>query len=84
MALRAEHCWKEKTADGLRREIRASRFGGEWKLQSKLSGEERWTYHSPPATADLQALLELVKRKYQRRRASHDDVMSIERLLKQK
>src|SRR5437899_60315 len=31
-----EHAWKEKTADGGKREVRATKFGGVWRIQAKL------------------------------------------------
>jgi hypothetical protein len=77
------HGWNERTEDGEKREVLAVKFGKEWTLQSKLRGEERWTYHRPPLRADLETLLDILRRKYQRRRASWEDVQSVEKLLKE-
>ncbi len=82
MPSRAEHSWKKKTQDGIWREVRATRFGGRWRIQSKLRTDELWTYHDRPAREDLEMLLDVLQRKYQRRRVSHDDVTSVELLLK--
>lgn len=76
-----QHVWIEKGADGVKREIRATRFAGRWRLQSKRPGDESWTYHERPLIADLLALKEIIQRKYRRRRATADDLASLERLL---
>ena len=78
-----EHAWKERTPEGEKREIRAVKFGKQWRLQSKLKSEAQWTYYDRPLEADLETLLDILRRKYQRRRASHEDVLSVERLLKE-
>ncbi len=77
-----EHSWTERTEEGARREIRATKFGKKWRLQAKVRGEEAWTYYDDGAPRhDLEALLDILRRKYQRRRASHEDVTSVEKLL---
>jgi hypothetical protein len=80
-AMRNQHVWNETTADGDKREVRAVKFGGRWKLQSKLRGEVQWTYHDNPALADLETLHDLLFRKHQRRRVPYEDVQEIERLI---
>ncbi|MGI9088136.1 MAG: hypothetical protein ACR2HH_10430 [Chthoniobacterales bacterium] len=79
--MRSQHVWKEKDADGRKREVRVTKFGGEWKFQSKFTDEEHWTYYARPLLEDLTALRDVVFRKYQRRRASSEDVESIDQLL---
>jgi hypothetical protein len=79
--MRSQHIWTEKDADGRKREVRATKFGGVWRLQAKVAGEENWTYYDAPLREDLLALKDLIERKYQRRRASYEDVVSIEKLL---
>lgn len=79
--MRNEHTWRETTGDGVKREIRATKFGGQWKLQSQEKGAAAWTYHDKPALADLEALRDVLFRKYQRRRASHDDLQSVDALI---
>ena len=76
-----QHIWTERDADGRKREVRATKFGGAWRLQSKSAGETDWTYYDVPALEDLLALKEIIVRKYQRRRASAEDVASIEKLI---
>ncbi len=88
--MRNQHVWREVTEAGEKREVRAVKFAARWKLQSRLErgrGQDAandWTYHDPPEVADLQALRELIWRKYQRKRASYDDVVSLDKLIAQR
>ena len=76
-----EHTWRETTPEGEKREVRATKFAGKWKLQSKLREDPGWTYHDKPDAADLDALRDLIFRKYQRKRASYEDLQSVERMI---
>ena len=78
-----QHVWKEREEDGARREVRATWFGRAWRLQSKRSDEEQWTYHERPRREDLLALQELIERKYRRRRATIDELEAIAKLVRQ-
>jgi hypothetical protein len=82
--MRSQHIWTERDAEGRKREIRATKFGGQWKLQAKTAGEENWTYFDDPPMADLITLKDIVERKYQRRRASYEDVVSLEKLIQER
>ena len=73
--------WKEETEDGDEREVRVTRKGVVWKFQSRLKGEKEWTYHDPPDRKDVESLLEMLKRKHNRRRCSLKDVQNVERML---
>jgi hypothetical protein len=77
----SQHIWTERTEDGRKREVRAAKFGRKWRLQSKAAGELDWTYYEQPLLGDLLSLKEILVRKYQRRRASVEDVASVERLI---
>jgi len=79
----SQHIWTEKDRHGKRREVRAKKFGGAWRVQSKISGETEWTYYDSPALQDLLTLKEIVARKYRRRRASIDDVASVDKLVEE-
>lgn len=79
--MRSQHIWTERTEEGSKREVRATRFGGRWRLQAKTAGDLDWTYYERPLLEDLLALREILARKYQRRRASSDDVASVEKLI---
>ena len=82
--MRSQHIWTERDAEGRKREVRATKFGGQWKLQAKTEGEENWTYFDDPPMEDLLTLKGIVERKYQRRRASYEDVVAVEKLIKQR
>ena len=64
-----------RTDDGVKREVRVIKTGGSWRFQSKRADEERWTYYDEPLVADLEEFREILFRKYQRRRASYEDVL---------
>lgn len=81
MAAKNIHDWKSTTAEGEKREVRAEKFGKKWRIQVKVKGEERWTYHDSPLLEDLVELREVLWRKYQRKRISHDDLVTIEQLI---
>ena len=79
--MRSQHIWTEKDAHGSKREVRATRFGGRWRLQAKTAEDLDWTYFERPLLEDLLALKDILERKYQRRRASSEDVASVEKLI---
>ena len=79
--MRSQHIWTERGEHGSKREVRATRFGGKWRLQAKGAGDLDWTYYERPLLEDLLALKEILFRKYQRRRASSEDVASVEKLI---
>jgi hypothetical protein len=81
--VRSQHIWTEKDAEGRKREVRVTKFGGIWRFQAKRADESDWTYYDRPLLDDLLALKDVIFRKYQRRRASAEDLESIEKLLRQ-
>jgi hypothetical protein len=81
--MRSQHIWTQKDERGSKREVRATRFGGVWRLQAKTD-EADWTYYERPLLDDLLVLKEIIARKYQRRRASSEDVASVEKLIAEK
>ena len=80
--MRSQHIWKERDAEGRKREVRVTKFGGVWRFQAKYTDESEWTYYERPLLDDLLTLKDIVFRKYQRRRASAEDVDSIEKLIR--
>ncbi|MEI6715783.1 MAG: hypothetical protein WCO60_18675 [Verrucomicrobiota bacterium] len=80
--MRNIHVWKTVTADREKREVRAERFGGRWRFQSKLQSDAVWTYYDTPSLEDLEELRDILWRKYQRKRLPHDDVASVDAMLK--
>jgi hypothetical protein len=81
--MRSQHIWTEKDADGRKREVRVTKFGGVWRFQAKHTDDPEWTYYDRPLLEDLLKLKDIVFRKYQRRRAAVEDLESIEKLLRQ-
>jgi hypothetical protein len=81
--MRSQHIWTDRNEDGAKREVRAIKFGGAWRFQSKTAGELDWTYYDRPLLDDLFALKEILVRKYHRRRASTEDVASVEKLIQE-
>jgi hypothetical protein len=79
----SQHIWMEKDRHGKKREVRATKFGGVWRFQSKTAGEPEWTYYNTPPLQDLLHLKEIIARKYQRRRASIEDVVSVSKLIEE-
>ena len=79
--MRSQHIWTERNEQGSKREVRATKFGGTWRLQAKTAGDLDWTYYERPLLEDLLALKDILMRKYQRRRASSEDVTSVEKLI---
>ena len=75
------HAWTERTAEGIKREIRVIRHGGEWRFQSKRGDQVRWEYYEEPTMEDLQSFRQILFRKYQRRRAACEDVQWADREL---
>ena len=81
--MRSQHIWTEKDRHGKKREVRATKFGGVWRFQSKIAGETQWSYYDTAPLPDLLHLKEIIARKYQRRRASFEDVVSINKLIEE-
>jgi hypothetical protein len=79
----SQHIWTDRNEDGRKREVRATKVGGAWRLQAKIAGDLDWTYYERPLPEDLLTLKEILVRKYQRRRASAEDVVSIEKLIQE-
>jgi hypothetical protein len=69
------HAWTEKNEEGTKREVRVVKSGGTWRFQSKSSDEMNWTYYDEPLLDDLEQFRQVLLRKYQRRRASYEDVL---------
>jgi hypothetical protein len=75
------HAWTEKSEEGTKREVRVVKAGGTWRFQSKRADEMNWTYYDEPSLDDLEQFHRVLFRKYQRRRASYEDVLWAEREL---
>ena len=82
--MRNVHVWKTTSSEGEKREVRAERFGGRWKFQSKVPSEAQWSYYEVPPIDELETLRDIVWRKYQRKRLPWDDVASLDRMLEER
>ena len=80
--MRNIHTWKHTTADGEKREVRAEKFGKQWRIQSKLKHEDRWTYYDMPLLEDLVELRRVLWNKYQRKHLAFEDVAAVEKLIR--
>ena len=76
-----KHEWREKTEEGETRLVAATRHGGKWQLRSRLKSESEWTEFPVIELDDLESLLDVVSRKYQRNRVPHGHVLEIEALI---
>lgn len=79
--MRNIHVWKHNTEEGEKREVRAEKFGGNWRIQSKLKHDERWTYHDEPPLEDLIELRRVLWNKYQRKHLAFEDVAAVDKLI---
>ena len=83
--MRGCHEWMVRDEDGVKREIRVIKEAGLWRFQTKREDAETWTYYdnkkTKPPVADVESLLEVLERKYQRRRASYGDLQLAKKML---
>lgn len=83
--MRGNHEWTLRDEDGVKREIRVIKETGLFRFQSKRSDEERWTYYdnkkTKPPAADVESLIEVLERKYQRKRTPYSDLVLAKKML---
>ena len=79
--MRNIHVWKHSTEDGEKREVRAGKFGGKWRIQAKLKHEAHWTYYDVPRLDDLVELRRVLWNKYQRKHLAFEDVAAVEKMI---
>ena len=80
--MRSQHIWTARDEHGRKREVRVTKFGGAWRFQAKFNDEANWRYFDVPLLDDLRDLREIIFRKYQRRRASFEDLAAVEQMLR--
>ena len=76
-----KHEWREKLEDGETRLVTATRHAGKWQVQSRLKSEDEWTKFKKIELEDLETLLGIIERKYQRNRVPHSQIKEIESLI---
>ena len=80
--MRNQHVWKSTGPNGEKREVRAEKFGGHWRMQARNKGDPAWTYYESPLLEDLIDLHDVLFRKYQRKQLPYEDVAAIEKLIR--
>lgn len=75
------HAWIVRDEDKVKREIRVTKVASVWRFQSKRADMETWTYHDKPLVEDLHSFIEVLERKYCRRRAAHGDILLAKQML---
>ena len=79
--MRNLHVWKTTTSEGEKREVRATKFGKQWRVQAKLKDDPSWTYYDEPLLEDLIELRDVLFRKYQRKHLSWEDLEAVEKMI---
>jgi hypothetical protein len=75
------HEWKESDDDDNIVFYRANHHAGRWSLYRRPKDEPGWTPLDPPSAPDLRLLLDVLQRKYQRRKVPHAHVIQVEKWL---
>ena len=75
------HAWTIRDEDNVKREIRVSKVASVWRFQTKRADVETWTYYKKPPKEDLLLFIDVLERKYQRRRAAHGDILLAKQML---
>ena len=76
------HAWKHTTDEGGKREVRAEKFGGKWRIQAQIRGEDSWTYYDAPLLDDLLELRRVLWNKYQRKHLAFEDVAAVDKIIR--
>ncbi len=79
--MRREMEWKTKREDGTIYDVRVTHFSKEFKFQFRDKGTEIWDYKRKPTLEDMQTFLDNVQRRYQRRQATHDELVRAQKML---
>jgi len=74
------HEWREQEGDELRF-WRANHHGGRFELYTKSDGDESWEKLDPPSKEVLEALRDVLWRKYQRNRCPWNLVGKVDKML---
>jgi hypothetical protein len=83
--MRGNHEWKVRDEDGVKRELRVIKEASLFRFQTKRADSEVWTYYdnkkTKPTPADVESLIEVLERKYQRKRAPYSDLILARKML---
>jgi len=75
------HAWTVRDEDHIKREIRVTKEASRWRFQSKRTDQLAWTYYKTPQEKDILSFLDVLERKYCRRRAAHGDITLAKQML---
>ena len=70
--MRRDINWRMRGQDAVPYDVRVTWSQGLLKFQFKDKGAEDWDYDRKPTLEDMEALLDGIERRYQRRRATFD------------
>lgn len=76
-----EVSWKSRLDDGAKREVLARRVGGVWRFLERSGRYDPWRDVKDPAREDWETLLDGLRRRYQRRTYTGEDVQAVERII---
>ena len=76
-----KHEWRETTDEGAIRLVSVTQHAGKWQLQSRLKSDAEWTKFPVIPLDDLETLREILWKKYQRNRVSHEHVLQVDALI---
>jgi len=83
--MRGNHEWIVRDEDGVKREIRVIKEAGLFRFQTKRADAETWTYFdnkkTRPSAPDVESLIEVLERKYQRKRTPYSDLLLARKML---
>ena len=73
--------WKEIDEEGRKLEVEVSHKRNHWTFAKRLNRRHDWETVENPMVADWEQLLDLLERKYQRRRCTWRDVEEVQEFL---
>lgn len=76
-----KHEWHEKTPEGDVRYVTASKHLGDWRFQTCLKTDERWTVLDSLPLEELKRLRAILWKKYQRKRLPYEHVLEIDAMI---
>ena len=75
------HEWRVTTPEGEKRYNRATFHAGRWIFETTLKTDPEWYPVESPDRDFLEALLDIVERKYQRKRLPHEHVLWVQSMI---
>jgi hypothetical protein len=79
-----EVSWKLRLEDGGKREVLARRVGNQWRFMERTGRYDPWVEIKTPSREDWETLLDGIRRRYQRRGYTEEDILAVERIIKER